>query len=156
MDRVNIVTITSGNGPAKQKMDGMLLVEFIHNGVPATRTKISHRDEMTPMEFSLELLANAMYMVNRSNTDFDSIEIYSDEPGITSALENKWVEKWSENNWLNAKGKDVKHKETWKMILDLMNQSGKRFIFSSEKSSYENWMRNQMEWQKKRGEQSDK
>lgn len=150
MDRVNIVTITSGNGPSKQKMDGMFLVEFLHNGEPLTKTKIIHKDSITSKEFSLQLLANAMYMVNHANTDFDSIEIYSDEPYITSAFENKWIEKWSEENWITAKGKDVAHKEIWKMILDMMNESGKRFIFSSEKSSYENWMRNQMEWQIKK------
>ena len=147
MDRVNIVTITSCKGPAKQKADGMLLVEFIHNGEPLTKTKVIHKDSITSMEFSLQLLANAMYIVNHANTDFDSIEVYSDEQSITSAFNNKWVEKWQQDNWLTAKGTDVKHKDIWNMILELMNQSGKRFIFCKEKSSYENWMRNQMRWQ---------
>ena len=48
------------------------------------------------------------------------------------------------------------YKDTWKMILDLMNESGKRFIFSGQKSSYENWMRNQMEWQRKKEQENDK
>lgn len=147
MDRVNIVTITSCKGPAKQKADGMLLVELLHNGTPFTKTKIIRNDSITSMELSLQLLADAMYIVNRANTDFDSIEVYSDETSIATAFDNKWIEKWQQDNWLTAKGKDVKHKDIWKMIIKLMNQSGKQFIFCKEKSKYENWMRHQMQWQ---------
>lgn len=151
MDRVNIVTITSCKGPAKQKADGMFLVEQIHNGEPKTYTKIMHRDSITSKEFSLQLLGNAIYIVSRANIDFDSIEVYSDEPYVVSAFENKWIEKWTKDNWLTARGNEVAHKETWKKIIMLMNDSGKRFIFSREKSSYENWMRNQMAWELRKG-----
>lgn len=144
MDRVNIVTATTCKGPAKQKATGMMLVEHIKDGIPNTIYKYLERDSITSKELSLQLLANSIYIVNRTKADFDSIEIYSDEPYVISAFENKWIEKWSANDWKNAKGKEVADAQLWQQITKLIQESGKRVIFTSAKSSYYEWMQLQM------------
>lgn len=145
MDRVNITIAHTCKGPGRQKAVGMYLIECIHDGIPDTKYKCLVRESITSKELSLQLLANAIHMISRANADFDSVEIYSEEQYITNAFEQKWIEKWSENDWKNAKGKDVADAEIWQMIVEKMNSCGKRFIFCRNKSSYSNWMHQQME-----------
>lgn len=145
MDRVNITIAHTCKGPGKQKAVGMYLIEHIHDGVPDTRYWFLERDSITSKELSLQLLANAIHRISRAKADFDSVEIYSEEEYVTNAFEQKWIEKWSENDWKNAKGKDVADADIWKLIYEKMTSCGKRFIFMREKSSYSNWMHLQME-----------
>lgn len=150
MDRVNIMTVTTCKGPARQSATGMWMIEHIHDGIPNTKHGFLKREKITSKELSLQLLTNAMYTVKAAKADFDSIEIYSDEPYVVAAFENKWVEKWDKNNWMASRGNEVAFVDTWKMILKLMNESGKRFIFSTAQSSYENWMRLQIDLEGKK------
>ena len=150
MARVNIITVTTAKGPSKQKAIGMFLVETMDKGFPETYHKCLIREETTGTELTLQLLANALTVAKHRETEFETVTIFTDEPIVEQAFENKWIEKWQEQDWKNAKGKEVSNCEIWQMIWNLMQEIGKKFIVTSEKSSYTNWMLNQCELEQKK------
>lgn len=145
MDRVNITTVTTAKGPRQQEMEGMFLVEQLHDGVPITKEGYLYREKITKVEMTLQLLVNAAYIVSKAKVDFDSVEIYTDENLVESAFKNKWIENWNENGWKNAKGKDVSNAETWQQLYEIMKNSSKRFIVAGNRSQYTGWMEAQAE-----------
>jgi len=144
------MTVTTAKGPSKQKAIGMFLVETIDKGFPETSHKCLIRENITGTELTLQLLANALTVAKHKETDFETITIFTDEPIVEQAFENKWIEKWQEQDWKNAKGKAVSNSEIWQMIWNLMKESGKRYVVTSKKSSYTNWMLNQCEQEQRK------
>ncbi len=152
MARVNIMTaVTNPTSPKPMKRIGMCMIEVIDNGFPKTIERYLERESITEKELSLQLLANALTILKRLNIEFEEVGIYSDCKYIESAFNNKWLDGWTESDWMNAKGKEVANKDLWKMIWELLTAIGKRYILPEDKSSYENWMHNQLDLVVKNG-----
>ena len=45
------------------------------------------------------------------------IDVYSDSSYVIKAFNDKWLDKWQEDNWKSSSGKPVKNVEYWKRLL---------------------------------------
>lgn len=146
MARVNVMTAITGNkSPAQIERVGMWMVEVIDDGFPITYQGMLKRESITGRELTLQLLANGLTKLRKLEIEFEEIAMYFDCQVVESAFLNKWIERWSEQDWKNAKGEEIADKDTWMMIWNLLTSLGKRYIAPREKSSYENWMHDQIE-----------
>ena len=150
MARVNVVTsVTDSTCPAKMKRVGMWLVEVIEpKGLEepnvTTYQGTLERESITGKELTLQLLANGLTKLKKLNKEFDSISMYFNCQPVESAFLNKWLDKWSKDDWKSARGEDVADKETWILVWELLTDIGKDYIAMREKSSYANWMQTEL------------
>jgi len=67
--------------------------------------------ELTALIKSLEELKNSNYPVM----------IYTDSKYVLDGI-TKWIKKWEKNNWKTSNKQDVKNKDLWERLSQLMNQ----------------------------------
>jgi ribonuclease HI len=70
--------------------------------------------ELTAFLKALELVDFQSFM-----KEYDFVNIYTDSSYIHNCFEQKWYEKWINNNWIASTKEPVKNKELWVKILDL-------------------------------------
>lgn len=51
------------------------------------------------------------------------IDIYSDSAYVVNAVKNQWIRKWANNGWKTTSQSDVKNKDLWQQLLNLLKQS---------------------------------
>lgn len=56
------------------------------------------------------------------------VEIYSDSAYVVNAFNQNWIENWRKNGWKNSKKEDVKNRELWEELEDLINKHEVTFI----------------------------
>lgn len=56
------------------------------------------------------------------------ITIYSDSAYVVNAFLQKWIKGWIANGWKTSNKKEVKNKELWQEMLDLLNKHNYKFI----------------------------
>ncbi len=49
------------------------------------------------------------------------VQVYSDSQYIVNAVNNGWLDKWKENNWLRNKKEKALNIDLWKRLIELMN-----------------------------------
>lgn len=155
MSRLNVHIATNAKGPAKQHVIGMYVVEHIdEKGKLETKEGMLIRDSSTGQELTLMLMINALYIVNKIQTKYESLSIFTNEQLVETALLNKWIDRWSESNWKTTKGKDVVCSDLWKKCGELLNSCCNKMIWCGKyefnpqeqirrDSSYLNWIENQ-------------
>lgn len=170
MARLNIHIATNAKGPSKQQVIGMYIIEHIDDqGQLETKDGTLIREESTGQELTLMLLINALFIISKIAPvqQFESISIYTNEQIVETAMLNKWIDKWAENSWKTAKGKEVAHSELWQQAIELMKTCCERYIFcgtyefdTSEiikrDSSFLSWLENQIESKRKKIEEQKK
>lgn len=50
-----------------------------------------------------------------------SVGVYIEDLMLRNAIENKWYEKWKENDWQKSSGKEVANKDIWQSITPKLN-----------------------------------
>ena len=141
MKRINLTITTSCKGPGKQKAVGTYLIELVSEDKVTTHEGYLERDSISAAELTLQLLVNAMFIINKMHLELYSIEAYIDQPIILSAFRNRWIDKWQQAKWKNAQGKDIANAATWQKLIDQIGSNAERFIAVDEVSSYTNWCR---------------
>lgn len=117
MFEVNIYIETYYKGPAVMDNAGEWLVEYITSkGIPVTRSGIIHKDKTTENALVLELLAAALETL----TKMCSVRVNTGCEHVLHTTQNHWIVQWKKNDWRNAKGKEIKNKELWQKVSDLM------------------------------------
>ena len=53
--------------------------------------------------------------------------IVSDSSYVIKAFQNKWIDKWLNNDWKTSTGTDVKNKDLWELLLSLMERHNTKF-----------------------------
>ncbi|MEG1527698.1 MAG: ribonuclease HI [Clostridia bacterium] len=48
------------------------------------------------------------------------VEINLDSSYVVNAINNNWLRKWSSNGWINSSKQDVKNKDLWEELLELI------------------------------------
>ena len=43
-------------------------------------------------------------------------------PYVYGILNNRWLDRWAQSGWVNAKGKPVRYKEKWQQVYDLIRE----------------------------------
>lgn len=56
------------------------------------------------------------------------VEIYSDSAYVVNAFNQNWIANWKENGWKNSKKEDVKNKELWVELENLVKEHKAKFI----------------------------
>ena len=63
----------------------------------------------------MELVAVYEALEHVSKDKLENVIVYSDSEYVCNSL-NKWLRKWSENEWKNSKGRDIAYVDIWKKI----------------------------------------
>ena len=137
-----ITTVTTLKSPKRNKAVGMYLIE-INDGEVKTRQGYLIRDNASSQELTIQLLANALHIINRVKCDKAYVKVSIDEPRVAGAINNKWLDEWKANGWQTSKGKEVANAESWKILEEKM--ADKEIEISTEPSSYTNYLRYQAE-----------
>ena len=70
----------------------------------------NNRMELTSVVKSLEKI------LKKRNHEGIEYELYSDSAYVVNAINNHWIEKWKENDWMTTKQSDVKNKDLWEKL----------------------------------------
>lgn len=79
----------------------------------------------TNNEMELTAILSALSYIMDNTMD---IHIYTDSQYAINGIE-KWMYGWSKNGWQNQQKEDIKNKQVWQSIYDLVRQRGKDTIF---------------------------
>ena len=113
---VNIYIETGHKGPAKRRMAGAWLVEYIlKSGKPVTRGGILYADITTENEMALWLLVQALSILTKTCC----VRVFTECTHILNTMQNHWMWQWQKNGWVNAKGKPVSNMDLWKKCAGL-------------------------------------
>lgn len=56
------------------------------------------------------------------------VEIYSDSAYVVNAFNQNWIKGWKKNGWKNSSKEEVKNKELWQELDELVNSHQVTFI----------------------------
>lgn len=136
--KVNIYIATTWTSPAQKNGKVMWIVEFIKkDNTPETREGILPV-EGTEMEAVLEGLKAAVSILTKNC----SLRGFMRKNGVLNAYQNGWISKWKENDFKNSKDVDIKHKEKWKELLELLEKH--KYELEEGIGEYELYMRNEL------------
>lgn len=100
---------TNIRGPAHQKAWYGWVLEYVDR-TGELRTREGFKEaEGTETAINIKALGDMLSHLNRPCR----VHIHTDCRQIESAIKNGWLKSWSENNWKNKSGKNVKNKEDW-------------------------------------------
>lgn len=51
---------------------------------------------------------------------YNKLDIYSDSAYVVNSIKNKWINKWRLNGWKTLSNTDVKNKDLWQELLNLL------------------------------------
>lgn len=115
--KVNIYIEVYYTGPAVMDNAGMWLIEYIKsNGTPVTRSGIIKKDKITENALVLELLVAALETL----TKLCFVRVNTRCEHVLHTTQNHWLVQWKKNDWRNAKGREIKNKELWQKVSELM------------------------------------
>lgn len=137
MDEINIYTYQSIKSTKANKWAYVYILETIKNGEPKTLT-----GEKKLLKSTTRNAAELITLISALNriTKKCKITVYSDSYYIANALNRHLLDKWVENNWIDAKNKEVANKEEWQKLLILLKANDISVIKNIEPHSYYNWM----------------
>lgn len=100
--------------------------------------KVEAGHELNTTNNRMEMLAalNALLYVRgliengEVKREAGAVEVVSDSAYVVNAINKGWIESWKKNEWKTAKGQDVKNKEYWVAIDNVMKQinRGKKVV----------------------------
>lgn len=116
---VNIYIETAYRGPAKRRMAGAWIVEYLlQSGKPVTRGGILYADITTENEMTLLLLKHAFSILTKTCC----VRVFTTCTHVLNTMENHWLWQWQKNNWKNAKEKTVSNAYLWQQCAALMEK----------------------------------
>lgn len=116
---VNIYIETAYKGPAKRRMAGAWLVEYLlQSGQPVTRGGILYADITTENELALLLLKHAFSILTKTCC----VRVFTTCTHVLNTMQNHWLWQWQKNNWKNARGKTVGNADMWMQCAALMEE----------------------------------
>lgn len=136
MDKVNVMVVTTAKGPSKQKAAGVFIIEHLKDGIPHTKEGFLFDEHITGVDLTIRLLCNAIYILTKAKIELESIYIVTEEPIVTSAFTQKWIDKWIANDWKKPNGAAVQNSDDWKKLVELLEGLSKRYIFGNTSTSY--------------------
>ncbi len=135
MGEVNIYIETAWKGPAKRKMTGAWLVEYmLKTGQPVTRGGILYADCATENEMALMLIRKAFSILTKPCC----IRVFTSCAHVLNTMQNHWIWQWQKNNWRNAKDKEVANTDLWRACAMLIEHHITEW--TGETHSYQNCM----------------
>ncbi len=56
------------------------------------------------------------------------VKVYSDSAYVVNAFNQQWIDKWQKNNWKTSGKDDVKNRELWEKLYELVQKHEVEFI----------------------------
>lgn len=139
MDRVDIFINQTHKATKKTEGAYQYLISMMTSKGPAD-TKGFGVVEATAHEAELIAIAEALKRFKAPCI----LNIHSEHGYFASIINNKWLEKWGNNNYMSSKGTPVVHAERLKAINELL---GSHEIESADDNlgEYTTWMQSQIE-----------
>ena len=83
----------------------------------------NNRMELKAVIKSFEKIINDTNPEDVYDDDYDiEYELYSDSAYVVNAINNRWIDKWQQNNWKTTKGEDVKNRDLWERFAKLRDK----------------------------------
>jgi ribonuclease HI len=89
---------------------------------PNDRQEISGFEEDTTNN-RMELRAAVEALKLTLSMGHSKIDIYSDSAYVVNAVKNNWIKKWGSNGWKTVGHEDVKNKDLWLKLVDLLDRA---------------------------------
>ena len=83
----------------------------------------------TNNRMELKAVIEAFKKVLSKNVNNINYELYSDSAYVVNSINNKWIDKWQQNNWKTTKNEDVKNRDLWEELLLLKNKANSLGIY---------------------------
>lgn len=137
---VNLYIQTSVHGPAQHGGRYIYVLEWIcSSGQPVTRDAIGAREDKKETALVLDALADALARLRLPCV----LEIYTGCRQVKNAVDNGWLDAWERNGWKTAKGEDIRHRQQWERVAELLRPH--LVTIRAEPHSYSSWMETQLE-----------
>jgi len=59
------------------------------------------------------------YVIN-SSKEKERVDVYSDSAYVVNAVKSSWIKKWEINGWKTIRGDDIKNKDLWLKLIELL------------------------------------
>lgn len=82
------------------------------------------KNETTNNQMELQAVIEALKLLKEAC----DVEIYSDSAYVVNAFLQNWIEGWQKKNWKNSKKEEVKNKQMWLELLELLQNHNYQFI----------------------------
>ena len=80
----------------------------------------------TNNQMELFAVIEALRVLKKNQTNYQ-VKIYSDSAYVVNCFLENWIEKWEENGWKTQKKEDVANQDFWRVLNDLVIESGAVF-----------------------------
>lgn len=132
--QVEIYTETSIRSPRKQTgYFGYILVYRPERKEDATVSDIKERSDVTPNEIELMALICAMKRLNRPC----EVRLIQSNKYIQNMVTSGNLARWQENGWMTAKGEEIKNKDLWQQLSELMER---HITTWTDDTGYQQWL----------------
>lgn len=139
MRHVNIYTEIEQKGMKAQDLWMCWLIEAMTPAGKKTCQGISKIKDATHSGAQLAALNEALSHM----TEHCDIDIYLTDVFVETAYKQNWLEKWEHNNWISARGKEIKHIEEWEQLKRLLSGHSVKMHFTCT-HEYSSWMQTQI------------
>lgn len=136
MKEVNIYLMTSCVGVKQREAWYISLMEYKTAKGPVTKHWIRKVENTTKNAVELEGLEVTLEALRIPC----ALSIYADSSYLERAFNQRWVDKWIENGWKNAKGSEIAHVEKWRKALILLKAHEFRICVKTD-HEYGAWMK---------------
>ena len=149
---VDIYTETTWKGPRRKTglMAYIVVIRYGSGHEDYTKKRLLRIEDATMQEAELFILALALGAAagSRRIPAGTDLNVISSNPWVKNMAESN-LKTWVANNFKNAKGEDVKHKDWWQAVARVMEGRNVHFIEEHENGSgfdrYQPWLRDQLE-----------
>ncbi len=81
--------------------------------------------ETTNQRMELQAVIEALSALKVSGR---KVNVYSDSAYVVNAFNQKWLDKWQRNGWVNSKKEPVANQDLWKRLLELTRSNEVRVV----------------------------
>lgn len=149
MRHVSIYTEVESKGMRQQDMWMCWLIEVVTRTGKKTCQGMRKIKDATHSGAQLAALNEALsHMVEKCD-----IDIYLTDVFVETAFKQNWIEKWEKNNWISARGTEIKHTAEWEQLKELLSGHDVRMHFTCM-HEYSNWMQTQIRMEIKKEEEN--
>jgi ribonuclease HI len=80
-----------------------------------------HGGEMNTTNQRMELTACIKALEQIRSTRY-TVDVHTDSAYLANAINQKWLEKWQKNGWLNYHKQPVENRDLWEKLLELLSK----------------------------------
>lgn len=137
--KVNIYIASSIKGLRRQDGNVGFILE-LEDSKDCTLTKFGTVEQVTENESYLRALKHALGRMTKKC----DLSVWTDNAYMANAFEQGWLSGWIENDWKNAKGREVASRSEWEEITRLLDGVVPEFHVN-EKHPFKQWLESELQ-----------